>query len=88
MEQELVDEIELTKKKVNYFFENNTIVHITYKNKKYLKWSRGSIVEVKADFFILDERMKGKMPVFFIEIDCIEPFRTKALKGEGEDGPN
>tara|TARA_R100001530_G_scaffold133097_1_gene106103 strand:- start:2417 stop:2638 length:222 start_codon:yes stop_codon:yes gene_type:complete len=59
----------ILKKKVDYFCKNNSKVHIKFK-KGY--WKRGYIQETSSDFFILDETLEGKMPVFYIEILSIE----------------
>lgn len=62
---------QILKKKVDYFYKNNSKVHIKFK-KGY--WKRGIIQENSSDFFILNETLEGNMPVFFIEISSIELF--------------
>ena len=70
---------DLIKKKVDIFFNSATLVHIKFK-KGY--WKRGLIKEISSDFFMLDERLEGIMPVFFQEIVSIEKFKEEE-KGYG-----
>ena len=65
---------ELLKQKVNAYYKSGTIVHISFK-KGY--WKRGMILELSSDFFMLQERLEGEMPVFFSEIEDIAKFIPK-----------
>lgn len=65
------NEYELIKKKVNYFLEYQRPVHIRFK-KNY--WKNGIIKEMEKDFFMLDEKMEGLMPVFYLEVLDIEEY--------------
>ncbi|MEM4270828.1 MAG: hypothetical protein QXO70_01890 [Candidatus Pacearchaeota archaeon] len=60
-------------KKIKYFLENNLYVHITTKNKKFYN---GSVEEVSPSFFILNDFIVGKIPIFYIEIREIEPYKA------------
>lgn len=66
------DEHELMKKKVNYFLEYQKPVHVKFK-KKY--WKNGLIKEMSHDFFMLDERLEGMIPVFYIEVLDLEEYK-------------
>lgn len=68
------EEAKIISNKVNYYFENGIAVHIGFK-KGY--WKRGFIKEVGADFFLLQEFIEGKMPVFYIEVEKIEEYRRR-----------
>lgn len=68
-------EILLLQKKASAFHQTDTLVHIPYKRGY---WKRGKILKVNADFFILEERLEGQMPVFFIEIKDIQIFTPRA----------
>ncbi len=69
------DNVELIKKKVDFFFKQNKSVHINLKKDK--EFLNGSILEVNAEFIMLDERMKGTMPVFFLEIYDVDEFKEE-----------
>ena len=66
------EDLILLQKKADAYFVLGEIVHITFTRGN---WKRGIIKEVSADFFILDERVEGKIPIFFQEIEAIEKFR-------------
>ena len=64
----MIDEkemIEVTKKKVDYFYKNKVIIHISLKADKFLN---GEIKKVEKDFFILEDFKEGSQPVFYEEI--------------------
>lgn len=65
---------QVIEKRVNYFFKNTLPVHLKFK-KGY--WLRGYILEVGADYFELNEFMKGQIPVFFAELESIDQFKEK-----------
>ena len=68
------NEIDILKQKVNIFYKNMTLVHISLKNGF---WKRGYITELSADFFMLDETLEGLQPIFFQELKNIEPWRKR-----------
>ena len=70
-------EVDLIKRKVQFFFENNSEVHIVLKANK--RFRRGLIKYVGADFLLLDERFDGEMPIFFLEIHKIDKCIPKEL---------
>lgn len=77
MENEMTNEerITLLKKKADAFKVLDKLVHISFNNGNFFK--RGLIKEVKADFFILEERLEGLQPVFFQEVKSIEPYKVR-----------
>ena len=64
-EEKETEDIELIKQKVQTHFEKNFLLHCSFKNGM---WKNGKILEVSADFFILDEMFDGEMAVFFKEL--------------------
>ena len=62
------------------YLERATPVHLVYRNGK---WKNGVIVEIRADFFILDEFVEGKVIVFFQELIAMPPFTPPPKKEEG-----
>lgn len=68
------NELLILQKKAGAFLTSGNLVHIPYK-KGY--WKRGTILEVNDDYFMLEERMEGKQPVFFFEIEDIQVFTPK-----------
>lgn len=70
------DNLKILRDKVQVFFERKIAVHINLKNKN-KEWLNGEIKEVSEDFFILNEKKKGEMPVFFIEMYDINPWKEK-----------
>jgi len=62
----------LIKDKATIFSKKKIPVHI---NKKDGEWLNGIIKEVNSKFLMIDEYKKKLMPVFFVEIVNIEPFK-------------
>ena len=48
-----------------HFLENKTKIHIVKKDGTFYN---GYIVEIKLDFFFIDDRVDGKKLVFFLEL--------------------
>lgn len=65
------------KKRAEFFLKKVTTVHIKTKSAFY----NGLIIEVYHDHIIIDDRFFGELPLFFIEIERVEPFK-KAGKDE------
>jgi len=66
------DDIELHKKQADYFFKNKIPIHVSLINGG---WKNGNIVEpISDDFFMLEEREEGLMPIFFLQIKSIDKF--------------
>jgi len=57
------------KERVLMFFETKIAVHIGLINKD---WLNGNIVSLKDNFFILNERKKGEMPILYSDIYSID----------------
>lgn len=68
------NDADLIQKKVTYFFNENIPIHLFYKTGE---WARGQIVSIEGDKFILDERIDGRIPVFFIEVAHVEKLKVK-----------
>lgn len=67
------DEEIIIGKKARQFFDTKTEVHIEKKNG----WiHNGFILELQGDLIILDDIMKGAMPIYFLEILEIEKRNT------------
>ena len=60
------------KMKANVFLKSEIPVHVDFRQGY---WKNGKILEVSSDFFLLEERLEGRMPIFFIEINDIKPFK-------------
>ena len=72
-------ELLLIKQKCEIYFDNHQSVHVVLKSGE---WLNGKIEELNGDLFTIIEFKKGEMPVFFIEIQKIEPYID--IKKEGE----
>lgn len=66
--------IELLQKKVAVFFDNNIDIHLFYKSGE---WARGKIISIDGDSFILDERINGRTPVFFVDLADVQKLRVR-----------
>ena len=66
-------EIKVLKGKINYFHEKEIDIHIILNSGQFYN---GSIIEESADFFILNDFKLGDVPVFYIEIRNVIPYRS------------
>ena len=66
--------IEQNKIRVKAFYDSKLSVHINLKDGT---WLNGEIIDLsKKDFFLIQERKRGKLPVFYMDIfdiDKLEP---------------
>jgi len=64
------------KKRIEYFLEDKTKIHLSLKSGKF---HNGFIVEIRTDFFIFKDIILGDIPIWFTEIkeDSIEPFKER-----------
>ena len=76
------DEKMLMQDKAKFFCDAKKIAHVSF-NKGF--WKNGLITEVSTDYFMLDERLDGLQPVFFLEIKDITLYTNDKLK-EDKDG--
>jgi len=60
--------------KAKVYCSNEIVVHVTLSSRKFYN---GIIVEVKPKFLLIVDEVLGKIPVFFIEVDKIEPREVK-----------
>jgi len=56
---------ETHEKKIKYFFNQKEKVHVKVKSGLFFN---GFIIEINSEFFILDDRRIGQMPIFFSEL--------------------
>ncbi len=66
---------EAVKKQAEYFYKDGTCVHINMNQEGV--FYNGDISEISDDFIILVDRMLGELPIFFIQIKSIEPYKEK-----------
>jgi hypothetical protein len=52
-------------KKALYFLENQEQIHVSLRSGK---WYNGVVRKVEEDYFILNDRMEGDVPVFYLEL--------------------
>ena len=60
---------ELFRKKANIFFKEKLPVHIVIKSKIFYN---GLITKLSADYFMIEDRVLGELPVFYVELYSIE----------------
>lgn len=65
----MIEQKDVIKKQVEYFYENKLLVHIEKTNGRFYN---GYIIEFAGDLIILDDRVLGAIPIYFIEIEVIE----------------
>lgn len=66
------NENEIIKKQVLAYFENKIAIHIKYKDGA---WHNGYITSLNNDdFFMLNEREDGLLPVFYMHIKEVSKF--------------
>ena len=63
--------IEVIKKQVQVYFEKNIPIHLELKDGHFYN---GRITLVSSDYFMLDEKLLGDMPVFYQLIDKLEVY--------------
>lgn len=72
MEEKKENENDLILKKADFYHKDKQVVHIVLKNGKFYN---GGIIYVGADFLMLNDRKLGELPVFYLEIHDITPFK-------------
>ena len=60
--------------KLKFFYENKIHIHVDTSNEKYYN---GLIFEIKEDYFVLHDRVLGRMPITISEIVNLERFREE-----------
>jgi hypothetical protein len=58
-------------KKANFYKDRDIPIHITKKNGMF---HNGKILEINGEFLILDDKVLGAMPIYFIEIKDMERY--------------
>ena len=74
MIEDTTNKIEVLRTRAKAYFDNNISVHVTQYGGE---WLNGEIAKVSKDFFMLQERKKGLMPVFFVDVDKIEKLEVE-----------
>lgn len=64
----------IVKEKAEIFFNDNIIVHITTHQGF---WWNGNILLLKDNLLILNDRVKGSIPLLYKEINKIEEYKGK-----------
>ena len=59
------------KRRIQVFFDKEIPVHIVTNSDS---WINGFITEVGADFFMVNDRKMGEIPLFFLDIHILETF--------------
>ena len=80
--EKIGDAQEILKIKARTFCKEKTFVHISYNSLSTKGWNNGTIIEVKEDYFILDEKKDGLKDIFFKEIRNIERYTSIEERGE------
>lgn len=70
---------DILRRKILYYFDAKTCIHIKLKDNKFLN---GVVEEIRGDFFILLENIKGNYPVFFEEVEDVSVFIEGGKKSD------
>ena len=65
---------EILKNQLEFYKKQDVMVHIETTSGRYY---RGKILEISSDMVIIDERLLGAMPIYFIEIKILEKCRDR-----------
>lgn len=66
--------VEINTKEISDLYAQQKKAHVKLFNGQ---WLNGFILEVRADFFIIDDQVKGEIPVFWLELKYASQFREK-----------
>jgi len=67
----------LNEEKIKEAFKNSTKIHITLKNET---WRNGYVKDIKTDFFIFEDIVNGIEPIFFLDLEKVEPYIDPKFK--------
>jgi len=71
------DEVgKMNEEKIRKAFSEKIKLHISLKDGS---WRNGSVLEISSEFFIFNDDVNGKEPIFFLEIKDASPYM------DGED---
>ena len=76
---------ELHRIKIETYFKEKIPVHITLITRE---WLNGEILKIAKNFFLIKERKKGEMPVFFAEIYDIDKLDLRDGSSGNAEGRN
>jgi len=65
------EELKLIQDKIYFYYKEKQAIHVELKNNQFYN---GFIQTFSADFFMIQEMMLGVMPIFYKEINIIEPY--------------
>lgn len=76
---------DMIKKRVDIFYKMKTPAHIVTNDDM---WLNGFIMEIGAEFFIINDRKLKRVPVFFKDVRVFDFFvgDIDSLPKEGNDG--
>ena len=86
--EKIGDSIDILKIKVKTFFDEGVDIHISYKFTSNKGWVNGAILEIKENYFVLDEHKNGNKDIFFEEIRNIERYTTNKEREKGKKEGN
>ena len=67
-------ELKIILDKINFYYNEKQAIHIELKNSQFYN---GCIEVISHDFIMLHEMKLGVMPIYFNEIEVIEPYRER-----------
>ena len=65
MEDEITEDEEKNRRRVNAFYKEKLIVHVITKKDSFYN---GRILKVDKDFFVINDRKKGAKVLFYLEL--------------------
>lgn len=52
-------------------YEKKIVLHLVLKDGS---WKNGTVEEITPDFFIFSDKVRGKAPIFFLELGKVSPY--------------
>ena len=75
----MTEDINIISQKLNLYKEKKITIHVILKSRQFYN---GIVTELGSDFFMIEDRKLGTMPVFFIEVYNIEPYKKEDMENE------
>jgi len=72
------ERFELNKEKIYNSYQSQLKIHLALKNKT---WRNGFVKEIRAEFFMFEDRENGVEPIFFMEVRDVKPYVTREEVG-------
>lgn len=76
-------DIEMIKKRIQVLHKDDIPTHIVTKNNE---WYNGYIVLLYDDYMSFMDRIKGILPIFYVDIDKLEFFKGDISSLKKKDG--